>query len=152
PDHCIWTLGWQWPGKSQGTDYFVLHKYSVSGQKIGAFLPRSSFTADLDPASPLVGSWRLHVVNGPVGARLDRALLSGPQRKAFQWIEADLNGKELVRLNLAGDRPVLAFTQSGALYTQERDVSRFDRTTGQWQAVGGMPDGILVGAEGESLV
>jgi hypothetical protein len=62
----------------------------------------------------------------------------GPMTGAWRW---DFAGRSL-----------LAFTQSGAIYGQEHDVAVFDRATTNWRPVAGMPDGHLLGADGESLV
>jgi len=144
PDHSIWTLGWRGPGDASKDDYFVLRNYSPTGQEMGAFLARSSFAPERDPAEPCVGAWSIRIVNGRIGARF---CSSSP----MIFIETDLKGKELGRWDFAG-RSLLAFTQSGAIYGQEHDVAVFDRSTGRWHSVAGMPPGKLLGADGDNLV
>lgn len=154
PDHSIWTLGWRWPGDVGKDDYAVLRNYSLTGQEIGAFLPRSSFAPEPDPVGPIVGAWQLRIVNGRIGALFyaSQTLKPGQRPRATMlWIETDLKGKELRRLDFAG-RILLAFTQSGAIYGQERDVAVFDRSTNGWRPVAGMPAGNLLGADGDNLV
>jgi len=155
PDHSIWTVGWQGPeaiGKNE--DYFILQNYSQDGQQLGAFLPRSSFDAEPDPVGPMTGAWQLRTSNGRVGAIFYASSILRTWQKprsAEQWVETDLKGKETGRWDFAG-RSLLAFTQSGAIYGQEHDVAVFDRATTNWRPVAGMPDGHLLGADGESLV
>jgi len=69
-----------------------------------------------------------------------------------EWIETDLKGKEIGRWDFKAGRSLLAFTESGALYGQEHDVAIFDRSSHSWRPVAEMPNGILLGADGNSLV
>jgi hypothetical protein len=155
PDHSIWTIGWQGHealGKNE--DYFVLRNYSQDGGQLGAFLPRSSFEDEPDPVGPMIGAWQLRTSNSRVGAIFFASSIVGlwqKSRSAVNWVETDLKGKETGRWNFAG-RSLLAFTQSGAIYGQEHDVAVFDRATSSWRPVAGMPDGHLLGADGDSLV
>jgi len=153
PDHSIWTLGWRWPGNTSKDDYFVLRNYSLAGQEIGAFLPRSSFAPEPDPVGPCTGSWQLRIANGRVGALfyISTALKAEQQLRAM-WIETELNGKEAGRWDFDAGRDLFAFTQSGALYGQGHDIAVFDRSTNRWHPVVGMPTGNLLGADGDNLV
>jgi len=152
PDHSIWTIGWQGHvGKNE--DYFILRDYSQEGNELGAFLPRSSFDAEPDPVGPVTGGWQLRTSNARVGAIFYVSSILGKWQKprsVGQWVETDLKGKETGRWDFAAR--LLAFTQSGALYGQEHDVAVFDRATSSWRPVAGMPDGNLLGADGDSLV
>src|SRR5579863_3652260 len=156
PDHTIWSLGWRGDKASHETDdYFVLRNYSKDGQEIGAFLPRSSFEPEPDPIGPMIGLWELRIINDRIGAVFYASSTLGPSRKPrpMQWIEVDLKGKVLGRWEVGTEWLPRAFTQSGALYTQNGDaVLVFDRFAKAWRRVAGTPDGHLLGADGNSLV
>ena len=156
PDHTIWTLGWQGPETSgPHDDYFVLRNYSQDGQELGAFLPRSTFEPESDPVGPMIGGWRLRIMNNRIGAVFYGGMILGPRHKSrpMQWIEVDLKGKLLGRWEVGAEWPPEAFTQSGALYTHSGDaVLVFDRSTKAWRPVAGTPAGFLLGADGNSLV
>ena len=69
------------------------------------------------------------------------------------WIEVDLKGKVLGRWEVGAELHPQAFTQSGALYTQDGDaVLMFDRSMEAWRRVSGTAAGHLLGAEGDNLV
>jgi|ERR1017187_6219206 hypothetical protein len=152
PDHSIWTIGWR--RNASDSDYFVLRNYSIAGQLIGAFLSRSSFEPEPDPVGPCEGGWQLRVVNGKVGALFYSSSILKPgqrPRPLAEWVETDLKGKEIGRYDVPAS--MLAFTQGGALYAQlPGGISVFEWATSHWRPLTGMPDGILVGAEGASLV
>ena len=156
PDHTIWTLGWQGPETSgPHDDYFVLRNYSQDGQELGAFLPRSTFEPESDPVGPMIGGWRLRIMNNRIGAVFYGGMILGPRHKSrpMQWIEVDLKGKVLGLWEVGAEWPPEAFTQSGALYTHSGDaVLVFDRSTKAWRPVAGTPAGFLLGADGNSLV
>ena len=155
PDHSIWTLGW--PGsqvRRWSDDFFVLRNYSQEGRELGKFLPRSSFDPEPDPVGPMVGMWELRVIGDRVGAIIYRSSIykESQTRPAMVWIETDLQGKVLERWDVGMDPAPGAFTQSGALYTHEgNSILVFDRTTKVWRKVA-PADGILLGADGDSLV
>ncbi len=156
PDHTIWTLGWRGDKASRETDdYFILRNYSQDGQEIGAFLPRSSFEPEPDPIGPMIGMWELRITNDRIGAVFYASSTLEPcqSRRPMQWIEADLKGKVLGRWEVGAEWLPRAFTQSGALYTQNGDaVLVFDRATKAWRRVAGSPGGDLLGADGDNLV
>ena len=150
-DHSIWILGWQEKRKlAERPEYFLLQHYSHDGQKLGAFLPRSFFAYDefdVEPAYPNVGLWGIRMANNRLGAIL------GLAQGKMQWMEIDLTGKVLARWKITGDRHPAAFTAGGSLYARAgHGVSVFDRAGGNWKPVTGMPDGILLAADGVSLV
>lgn len=153
PDHSIWTIGYREASDGSKNDYFVLRNYSREGQEIGAFLPRSSFPPQPDPVGPCIGGWQLRVVNGKVGALFYGSSLLKPgqeSRPMLEWVETDLKGKELGRYDVPGAR--FALTQAGNIYAQLHGVRVFERATSSWRPVPGMPDGTLLGADGNSLV
>jgi hypothetical protein len=148
PDHSIWTIGrlGDQPGDATA-DYSILRNYARDGTASGEFLRRSSFPYAKDPPSqPLIASmlglWELRVAN----ERLEIFL-----HQAHLWVEADLQGKETGRW--AAARPT-AVTQNGKAWRVDGPrLKVFDRVAGVWNAVAfEVPDGGLLGAEGDSLV
>jgi hypothetical protein len=102
----------------------------------------------------MIGLWQLRIVNDRIGALFYGSSILGPWQKSrpMQWIEADLKGKVLGRWEVGAEWHPRAFTQSGALYTQDGDaVMMFDRSTKAWRRVQ-RSDGFLLGADGDSLV
>jgi len=156
PDHSIWTLGWPGDKASPETDdYFILRNYSQDGQELGAFLPRSSFDPGPDPIGPMTGLWQLRITNDRIGAVFyaSSTLRDWQSPRPMLWIEVDLKGKVLGRWEVGAEWFPRAFTQSGALYTQNGDaVLVFDRSTKAWRRVAGTAAGQLLGAMGDSLV
>jgi len=155
PDHSIWVLGWKPPRKDrENRDYFILRNFSQEGKELGAYLPRSSFAPEPEPVISSIGSWKIRTTKERVGAFLYYAnpLVKPGEGEVTQWIETDLNGKETGRWDFRGDYYPLALTQSGALYGQGDGLAVFDRATNTWRPVPGMPDGHLLGADGENLV
>jgi hypothetical protein len=149
PDHSVWTTGTRTRARPENkTDYLVLRHFSREGALRGAYLPRSSFASDREPAESITALPGIHIANGRVGM-----YLPGGGNRQRVWVETDLNGKELGRwLMNSGGHPA-AMTHSGAVYA--RGVSGLlilDRAAGQWSPVSLPSDGILIGAEGESLV
>ncbi len=68
-------------------------------------------------------------------------------------VPVDLKGKMLGRWEVGAEWLPRAFTQSGALYTQNGDaVLVFDRSTKTWRPIAGTSAGFLLGADGDSLV
>lgn len=156
PDHSIWTLGW--PGNQVGRcpdDFLILRNYSQDGQELGAFLPRSSFDPHPDPIGPMVGMWELRVMGDRVGAVIYKSSIYAPDEspcKDMLWVETDLKGKELGRWNVGAKSPE-AFTQSGGLFARMRgSLCIFDRGTKTWRKLAVPAEGILLGADGDSLV
>jgi hypothetical protein len=157
PNHSIWTLGWpgsqarRWPD-----DFLILRNFSQDGQELGAFLPRSSFDPHPDPIGPIVGLWQLRVLGNRVGALIYGSSVYRPDestRSAMLWVETDLTGKELGRWSIGGEFAPEAFTQSGGLYTRMGgSLSIFDRDMKTWRKVAAPAEGILLGADGDSLV
>jgi len=151
PDHSIWTTGKHARRSlAEKPEFFILRHFSRDGKELGAFLPRSSFEDDGEPAADIVGRAYLRIANNRIGAFLRNA---GNATKAL-WVEVDLNGKELGRWRTGDiDRQPVAFTPSGAVYAERfGDISVLDHVTGKWNPVPIPSEGILLGADGEALV
>jgi hypothetical protein len=117
-DHSIWAIGWRGlGGRDTGADYFVLRNYARDGTALGAFLPRSSF--EQDPVGPMTGGWQLREANNRIGALFYRssALPLGAKRRIGQWIEMDLHGNILRKVDVP-KKIVWAFASNGALYAR----------------------------------
>ncbi len=150
PDHSIWSTGTlARQSLTEKPEFFILRHFSFDGKELGAFLPRSSFKNDGEPAAAIIGTSGLRVANNRIGALLS---YGGNGSKAL-WVEADLNGKEIGRWRVDIDGQPAAFTASGAIYAQE--VGRIwllDHATGKWNPASIQSDGLLVAADGEALV
>lgn len=150
PDHSIWTTGGQVAGSpAGGPEFFILRHFSRDGEALGAFLPRSSFEGDGEPSESVAGASGIRVANNRIGVWLNY----GNPTKAL-WVEAGLNGKETGRWRVDPDGYPPVFTTGGALYAQNADlsVSVLDRAAGRWNRVPVQSDGVLIGADGDSLV
>ncbi|HTS47883.1 MAG TPA: hypothetical protein VMH05_08060 [Bryobacteraceae bacterium] len=175
PDHSIWASGTQYEPLRDGDDfdhhsrgdYLIVRKYSLNGQLLGAFLPRSSFPPGLPPAD-----------YGKLRAASDRiGVLTHPGKvgKYPEWVELGLDGNLIGRWKLGPDSVSdpdthratyqlneLAFTADGRLFalpsdyvSHKRQIMIFDRATSSWKpsdAVGIPPvQSELVGADGDNL-
>jgi hypothetical protein len=117
-------------------------------------MPRSSF--EQDPVGPIVGGWALRSANGRIGVLFySHSVLPAAQtRKTGQWIEVDLHGNVVRRLDVP-QKVVWAFSDNGSLYALEYDGSKysvFDPLSTTWRAITGIPAGFLLGSDGDSLV
>jgi hypothetical protein len=103
---------------------------------------------------PCIGAWQIRTTSERVGVFLyfSAPLVKPGQTQVALWIETDLKAHETGRWDFQGDHGLTAFTQSGAVYGQGTGVAVLDRATSSWRPVTGMPDGNLLGAEGDSLV
>ena len=150
PDGSIWTTGTRDRSKGQRTgDYAILRHFSREGALLGAYLHRSSFPGEREPAEPVTALSALRVANGRIGA-----YFSGGGKEHHVWVELDLNGKELGRwlLNSINGHPA-AITEAGVVYARSVDgIYRLDRAAGNWSVTSIATPGTLVGADGESLV
>jgi hypothetical protein len=157
PDHSIWALGWNGkPGTETSADFRLLRNYSREGQEIGAYLPRSSFAAEPDPVGPITGLWQLRVSKDRVGALLYQSSVLTPfqhLRPRSLWVETDYQGKELGRWDVDPGFDQFAFTQSGRVYEKlGSEVKLLDRGANAWRSTAPRPEGILLGADADSLV
>jgi len=151
PDGSIWTTGTQdRSNRHTDEDYEILRHFSREGILLGAFLPRSSFLGDGEPAESVMALPALRIANSRIGMYFSW----GGSRNNRMWIEADLNGKELGRWLLDGiDGAPFAFTEAGAVYSRSIDgIYRLDRATGKWIVTSIAALGTLVGADGGALV
>ncbi len=155
PDGSIYTIGYlgnqDW---AEHADYSVLRKYSRDGQELLEAVPRASINPSPEDSHPepvrnVIGLWGLRVADDRVGFWIFRGDL-----QRMEWMETDLDGKQIGRWKLDKERGSFAFTSSGTLYADGNGhgVSRFNRATATWESVAGMPEGRLLGADGNSLV
>jgi hypothetical protein len=150
PDGSIWTTGTRdQSNRHTPEDYAILRHFSREGALLGAYLPRSSFPSEREPAEPVMALPALCIANGRIGV-----YFSGGGRKHHVWIEVDLNGKELGRWLLSNiDGDPAAFTEAGVVYARSLDgIYRLDRAAGNWIVTSIAVLGTLVGSDGESLV
>lgn len=159
PDHSIWMFGDQYPRPAN--DFLTFRHYSREGKQLGAYIPRSKLPAweggGLDQVvSPFLGFWRLRAIKDRIGASLHL----GPFKWA--WVELDLNGnllREWTYTDTTADwfEPT-AFTSDGSLYgwigtyRKRVGIGLFDKATSTWKIVPSLPNGRLIGADGDQLV
>jgi hypothetical protein len=155
PDHSIWTIGWRGlnPPATSSAEYFVLRNYTRDGRLVGAFLPRSSF--EQDPVGPIIGGWQIRSANGRIGALFyaTSVLPFGAERRTPEWIETDLRGNIVRRVNMP-QRTIRAFSGDGSLYAlgYHGGYTVLDPTVNSWRIVPGATEGNLLGGDGSSLV
>lgn len=160
-DDQLWSAGWQrdaaGSGKEDSQDYMLVRKYSKEGRELAAYLPRSAFGTQHSPFSPSTGLWTIRAAKDRIGAFVDAT---------SQWVEFDLEGNLIGRWNVSRPDAGFAFTSSGRLYGQVFDAGRkapqvnvFDREQSRWVPLPGaypapepMSWGLLLGADGDSLV
>ena len=147
-DHSLWAVGYEEKqAQSERPDYSVLRHYSQAGEEQGAFLPRSSFDPELEPARPLIGMWGLRVSKERIGMQLYRS------QGRLTWLETDLSGKELGRWELGPDDEIRTFTDAGAVYSiRNGRVVVLDHAAKSWQPAATTEKGGLLGAVGDTLV
>lgn len=110
PDGSIWTAGTQARSNDTPGDYAILRHFSREGALLGAYLRRSSFPDEREPAEPVRALPAMRIANGKIGV-----YFSGGKHRV--WIEFDLNGKELGRWSLNDvDGYPAAFTEAGVVY------------------------------------
>jgi hypothetical protein len=111
-DHSIWVTGRQAQRRAADTaQFFILHHYSRNGRELGAFLPRSTFPGDEEPATDIVGISGLRCNGDRIGATLS---MNGYRTKAL-WVETDLNGNEVGRWSVDIDGLPVAMARDGAV-------------------------------------
>jgi hypothetical protein len=150
PDGSIWTTGTRDRSSGRTTnDYTILRHFSREGALLGAYLPRSSFPGQREPAEPVTALPALRIANGRVGM-----YFSGDGRKNHVWVEVDLKGNELGRWLLDNvDGSPAAFSEAGVVYARSiSGIYRLDRSAGNWTVIPVASLGTLVGSDGESLV
>ena len=157
PDHSIWTLGWQQdadkPPLPDRQDYGIVRHFSADGKQVRAYLPRSSFPAGLEPGIPGPGV-HIEVTQDRVGI----LAYSGKTGANAEWVELDLNGNLLGRYRTddvlhrvtfaaftADDHVYLAGPKLGEVYT-------LDHASHTWKLIPQQVAGMLMGADGNSLV
>ncbi len=155
PDHSIWVIGWRGLNApvTSTDDYFVLRNYALDGRLLGAFLPRSSF--EQDPVGPIVGHWQLRSANDRIGGLFytTSVLPAGTEHHAGEWIETDLSGNVVRRVGMP-QKTTAAFSSVGSLYSlgYRGGYSVLSPTMNSWRTISGTSNGILLGADGSSLV
>lgn len=155
-DHSIWILGWRGIDVSSATitaDYFVLRNYSRDGRLLGAFLPRSSF--EQEPVGPITGGWQLRSANSRIGGLFyaTSVLPAGIEHRMSQWIETDLHGNVVRRVDVP-QKTIRAFSSQGSLYAKENQggYTVLNPALNSWRTISAVANGILLGADDSSLV
>lgn len=160
PDHSIWMYGYEHPLPESG-DFPIFRHYSREGQQLGAFVLRSELLAwggkrSDNALHPIVGFWSMRAAKDRIGA----VLHVGGFRQT--WVELDLNGNLLGHwtYDVSSEESFqpAAFTASGSLYgnhwigLNNAGICIFDKATSTWKPVPSLPQGHLIGADGDQLV
>jgi hypothetical protein len=154
-DHSIWAMGWRGLDSSKAStpDYFVLRNYARDGRLIGAYLSRSSF--EQEPVGPIVGGWQLRSANGRIGGLFyaTSVLPLGSERRMREWIETDLRGNIVRRVDLSR-KTILAFSSDGSLYARENQggYMALNPALNSWRTIPASANEVLLGADDGSLV
>jgi hypothetical protein len=124
PDRSIWALGWQqdadrtrYPDRN---DYMIVRHFSAEGKEVGAYLPRSSFPAGLEPGYQGEPT-RITVTED----RLGILAVSGRTGANAEWVEMDLNGNVTERSRLDDVRhgaSEVAFTAGSCLFERGNEI------------------------------
>jgi hypothetical protein len=135
-------------------DDAVARRFDRQGKQTGAFLMRSTFPSGHDPFDCHRGLWTAGAAKDRVGAMAEVWNTAGPQQ---QWVELDLEGKEIGRWTLGSERdgPAggMAFTAEGRLFVQWRgQLVELDRKTAAWKPAKVQHRALLLGAESNQLV
>jgi hypothetical protein len=161
PDGSIWTIGWQRDAvstvegfaRAERQDYMIVRHFSADGQRLSAYLPRSSFPPGLEPASQGSG-----VYMGVTQDRVGILAFSGKTGGNTEWLELDWDGNVLERsrtdnLHLAGSWG--AFTADDHVYLQGPkwgQVYTLDHASHTWNLFQQLGVGMLMGADSNNLV
>jgi len=156
-DHSLWAFGWQLdanlPDRAERQDYLMVRKYSPDGKEAGRYLSRSLFPVGLQPGQASWQSLRIAVARDRVGL----LAWSGKNSSTAEWIEMDLNGKLLRRLEIDNHKAYgsMAYTSDGHVYRRDPTSGRLlvlDRNLPEWKDAGTSPAAYLLGADGNRLV
>jgi hypothetical protein len=163
----LWTIGWERDPANRDTElkaeYNIARKYSIAaGKEIGQTLPRTMWAVRSSPGSTGGGYWKMAAASERIGALIHESF-SG---QSPEWVEWDLDGKQIRRSALVGREGGTgrAYTSAGKLYAhervgKERRLRVLDLTDGQWKASAlNLPEHLkdetmfLLGSDGEDLV
>ena len=145
PDHSIWVIGGPFEPESSTSNYEILRHYSVEGEELGRYLPRSSFPAGRQPLHVVIGHWMLRITEGRIGVFLNHG------EQAF-WVETDMMGKKTGRWPVDPNYHVGAFS-GGAVYAETASgLVKLDRQSGQWRIASNPGAAHLLGAYRGDLV
>jgi hypothetical protein len=148
PDHSIWATGADM--YNSGDEFFILRHHSRDGAELGRFLPRSSFQLRGQPAIDVTGLSGLRAAKNSLGLLIG---YGGDGGRPALWLETDLSGKELGRWTADFDGWPATLTANGAVYAQASGhILSLDRSGKKWNPTRIPTDGLLIGADGETLV
>lgn len=130
-DHSIWVAG---SSGHQSTDHMLVHKYSASGEQIGAYLPFSSFPAGtVEPIMPGPDTTIL-VGGGVVVVTARSGAGSNTNARMREMIRMDESGQVLTRTRLDRATEFMFITGDGVLYSAQNNgaVYRYSPATQSW--------------------
>ena len=146
PDHTIWLAGTVFHAE----DYMVFRKYSLDGQELGQFIPKSTL-GSLTPVSMIWGRMLRASSRGIVAL-----LQSQPINDAahLEWVELNLEGQLQDRPGQHGNFLPWALAPDGTIYAKESadKLLFWNRSSGVWKPVAVTAKGHLEGADENGLV
>jgi hypothetical protein len=146
-DHSLWTFGSE---EGRG-DYMMVRHFSPDRKDAGQFLARSLFPKGLEPGR----HWQTRGIT-VTRHRIGLFAFSGTDGAQNEWVELDLSGKLIRRVRLDElEFTPMAFTADGHLYRKrdsKSDLEVLSQTTSEWRKAGMATLGMLMGADGNSLV
>jgi hypothetical protein len=117
------------------------------------YLSRSSF--EQEPMGPIVGGWQLRSANGRIGGIFyaTSILPQGTERRMCEWIETDLQGNIVRRVDLPR-KTIQAFSSDGSLYARgyEGGYTVLNPALNSWRTISASANEVLLGADDNSLV
>ncbi len=110
----IWALGVDHAAVEAKSDYNIVRRYDLMGNSLGAYLPRSGFATQMDPAKDIGG-----------GTPFSQVLASPSKVAVFigqtsEWVEFSSDGKYLSRskLRLPDAAQTVGMTADGTIVAQ----------------------------------
>lgn len=156
-DHTLWTAGFLAGNDGSKGDFDVLRHYSRGGEELGRALPWSQMAGNQNSYTALQlfhGGRQLYAAKDRIG------FLSRSDNDT--WIEVSYSGDLLgiYGLGSASDKSYVpaAMTTDGSVYAMTYRNKQFDgwallnRADKTWQSVSGLPQGKLIGSQGDKLV
>jgi len=157
-DHTLWSFGSEYFTRFSppSPSFLTVRHYSLSGQQLAAFLPKSEFPEVAMVAYCCAWEAKIQVTRDRIGINA----VTGPNSGVKQWVEMDLNGNVTGRWPIPGHvqglTPVL--TSDGQVYlsrivpdAKAIRTFRLNRTQSTWDSVA-LPDGSVWGVDGTRLV
>ncbi len=146
PDHTIWLSGYDLRSK----DYMIFQKYTLDGNSVGGFVPRSALGSLA--AIEMVGARMMRASAQGIVALLQSQPVDDPGH--LEWVELDLSGHVIDQPGQHRNFLPWALTPDGTIYAQEAGdkIVFWNRAAGVWKSAAITPQGSLEGADQNGLI